>query len=176
MTQPIFKTAQQNGLPAVLFNGANSTYLATPANFASQSQPFTIFIVFKDRDSTGSIPIGPAGGGSDFRWIRQAYGVYDISAGGAGSGPVEPVTDNNSHILMLVFNGLNSKWRQDGGAVTAFSSSPGPNPINSISLGAYQSNLANATITCGEVIFYSGDQSVNAATIFDYLDGRWGVY
>jgi hypothetical protein len=176
MTQPIFKTAQQNGLPAVLFNGANSTYLATPANFASQSQPFTIFIVFKDRDSTGSIPIGPAGGGSDFRWIRQAYGVYDISAGGAGSGPVEPVTDNNWHILMLVFNGLNSKWRQDGGAVTAFSSSPGPNPINSISLGAYQSNLANATITCGEVIFYSGDQSVNAATIFDYLDGRWGVY
>jgi len=175
MTQPIFKTAQQNGLPAVLFNGANSTYLATPANFASQSQPFTIFIAFKDNDSTFSIPIGPSGG-SDIRWVHQAYGVYDISAGGAGSGPAEPVTDNNWHILMLVFNGSSSKWRQDGGSVTSFGGQTGSNSVNSISLGGYQSNIDNATIAVGEVILYSGDQSASADTIFSYLDSRWGVY
>jgi hypothetical protein len=28
----------------------------------------------------------------------------------------------------------------------------------------------------GELLFYSGDQSGNAAAIFGYLDGRWAVY
>jgi len=116
-TQPTFETSQQNGLPAVAFNGANATYLATSSTFTSQAQPFTIVLVFKDGDGANfTIPIGSIAGGTSYEWSDQGGGYYDIVAGNNQTRSPHPLaTDGNWHIMMVVFSDSSSKFKLDNG-------------------------------------------------------------
>jgi hypothetical protein len=173
--QPIFKTAQQNGLPAVLFDGVSS-YLTNGNSFPVASQPLTIFLVYKytgPENNFQNVFIGNIY--SKTSWF---VGIYEsnvaVYAGGSGSAAVR--ADPNWHMIMFVVNGSNSIYRIDGGTDTPVTGNPGTNGINSLEIGGqagYAWSLVNGYV--GEFLIYNGDQSTNETAIFNYLESRWAI-
>ena len=175
--QPIFQTAQQNGLPAVLFDGVsscltNGTYYWPPA-----CQPLTFFLVYRftGPENNGYMPAffgnAPSGGA----WWIGEYGTEIGSYFGNAITSGVP-SDPNWHILMYVINGANSKYRMDNGADTSILGSLGTNYINSLEVGGQATNTWTfANVYVGEILIYSGDQSTNESAIFSYLDSRWAI-
>lgn len=178
--QPTFQTAQQNGLPAVLFDGVSS-YLTNSTTYTpATSQPFTAFLVYKYNGPNGVWANAFVGGsfaggnGSWFLGVGTGAISFDLFETSISCYQADP----NWHIAMFVVNGTNSKYRLDRGIDTPGTGNPGTGFINSLEMGgtggsAQLWTLANAYL--GELLIYNGDQSANENAIFNYLDGRWAI-
>jgi hypothetical protein len=172
--QPIFQTAQQNGLPAVLFDGVSS-YLTTSRSFSAINQPLTVFIVYQyvgPLNGFQNIFVGNIPNNSSW-WVGNRQGSNAIYAAG-GNGSAFPI-DPNWHMIMFVVNGTNSIYRIDGGTNTPVTGNPGTGGITSLEIGGQAGRASLANVYLGETLIYNGDQSANEAAIFNYLESRWGI-
>jgi hypothetical protein len=171
--RPIFQTAQQNGLPAVLFDGATG-YLTNIAPFTIAQQPVTLFLVYQhvgpvtgmEHSFLGSTPHASSW------WVGDRQGTNVACAGTFGT--AVPV-DQFWHTIMYVMNGANSKYQIDGGAETPIAGNPGTDGIDSLEFGGQIGNEFLANLFMGEVLIYNGDQSANETAIYGYLHSRWTI-
>jgi hypothetical protein len=181
---PTWKANIQNGLPAVRFDGVSS-YMTNDEPFSSAAQPslspvqpMTIVMVFRDNSANGTqvfLDSFPLGGNSE---LERYSGPFTIYAGAGQSAGAGAPADSQWHIWMNLFNGGSSKYKIDSGPLTSYPSNPGGGqPISRFVLGLYpNSSTYFAGMDVGEVICLTGDQTANAAAIFNYLDARWKVY
>lgn len=159
----------------MLFDGV-SGFLTNGAPFPhAAAQPVTIFLVYSYigpentfiNDFIGSIR-------GETAWsMGNGSGYFTIYAGIGGSAfRIDP----SWHIMMLVLNGANSKYRIDGGTDIAVTGNPGTNSINTLEMGGQAENAYSlANVYLGELLICNGDQSTNESAIFNYLDSRWAI-
>jgi hypothetical protein len=191
--QPTFQTNQQNGLPAVLFDGVAS--FLTNSTFFNQPQPFTLVLVYKYLGPQQAYGASFIGNDQSYSWAvgaSQGYMEYYIQSESGVSRimyPVENPADAAWHILMIVFNGSNSLFRAAGfdaftgyGAFYGATNTPiagtlGGCPImGTLELGGQMGTNSLGNVLLGEVIIYDGDQgSTNGTNIFNYLGNRWNL-
>jgi hypothetical protein len=180
--QPQFVTNQQNGLPAVLFDG-KSSYLTNVVGWFTpgQSHPLTIFTVYKYLGTAGfgNAFVGSVPGQVSWSLGESSGFITVYSQGMSGTlgnlYPIEPVFDAAWHILMVVFKGSNSYFRVDGGTNTPIGGTMGSAGITSLELGGHTAGNSLANCLLGELIFDNGDQSSREAAIFTYLSSRWAI-
>ena len=170
--QPLYKTAIQNGLPVVRFDGVDD-FVAVDF---SLGQPTTVFVVAKFLDTALDTLIdGFAGANVNKRRLyRNASTTYTLFAGSGG--PVSAATTPEAfHSIGAVFNGASSEIRIDGGS--AATGNPGAGASTGITVGAVAgaaSDWANADIA--EVLLYNTALSTtDRQSVESYLRGRWNT-
>lgn len=158
--QPLFKTGILNGKPAYLFDGTNDgmTY-ANLATFQNQGA-VTIYIVYKKVSGTGNmsmfISTTPSGTGRISYYLTGGTGTQMASRrldAEAATVITGGVTDNNAHVVAMVFNYTSgqSRFFQDQNLV---------NVATMVSSGS-TTNTASTFQGLG----------FNAATSADYFNG-----
>jgi hypothetical protein len=168
--QPLYKAAIQNGLPGVLFDGANDSIDNTTLTV---SQPDTLFVVGKSLVTTAShnaidgittrqvVEIGPT----------SKWGMY------AGTAEVETATaaDLLAHTFSVVFNGASTTMRLDGTALTV-GSNPGAGALTGLRVGSFNNSLGNWNGYVFEVLLYTGALSTtDQQTVESYLRSKWAT-
>lgn len=173
--RPKLYNAVKNGKNIARFDGT-AAYLIT-ANFGSAiAQPYTMFVVFKSAEDTGSYWIVDGNSDANRGTIATNGSMIRFYAGGADwiFGPY--FGDLNWHILSVEFNGASSKYRLDGGTETTFSATPGAGGIQGICIGIDSSLDAVFTpMDFGEILIYTGSIA-DKTTHFSYLNTKWAVY
>lgn len=172
--RPLFKTAIQNGLPVVRFDGVDDV-MHTSAWPAPLAQPFTCYWVFRFRSLSGALQIFGNGitGPSDFAVLYANTGGFKIFAGGEGT---LVAADTSWHILRVRFYGVTTSYRIDG-AAEATPLSPGTSGPDGLTVGADFDDTDPAPVDVGEILYYSGIlPSTDDNDLFGYLNGRWAIY
>lgn len=174
--QPINKTAQQNGLAVVRFDGTDD-YLDT-TTFA-RSQPQTTFAVWKAVSLPANMTVyDSVSAANTGRLYRQAAASVNLRAY-AGGTPIETaITPFNGAfaIVATLWNGASSKMWVNGGA--GITGSPGAPQGTGIRLGAFGGGTPGgfANMDLGELFAYNSALSLaNIDTLGAYLGTRWGI-
>lgn len=173
--QPTYNTNVKNGKPTV--RSTSTKWLTN--SFASVSQPFTFVMVFRYNDGTANNETMIGGTNSvDFEFANRLSGPTWGAYAGNGSNFVNfGTSDNNWHAVILEINGASSKYAFDGAADSTMIQSPGPNAINSLSIGRDRTGGNPANVDFGEIIVRSGTYSAtDKANCFLYLNSRWAIY
>ena len=153
--RPVFKTGIQNGLPAVLFTSGDVSRLV--ANIADQSQPNTIFMVWKFVDTDNSILMDGIGAGDRQAFYVGADGKLSIYSGAFLLGPY---ANTDAHYGVALFNGANSFVNQDG---IVSSGEAGAHALTGITIGAdYTGTGLSADAYIMEIIVYDGNEDPTA--------------
>lgn len=172
---PTYKTAQKNGLPAVLFyNDGQNHYLATSNFSEALTQPFTVWVVFQLVESSPGDYIFVFDGvnsGNRAAFLRDGgTDKFDIFSG------IEFKTgtpDTNWHIAKCVFNGASSSLTIDNGSPAT--GDAGSQSLDALLLGINQSLSLNPRVMIGEVIIQN-TLPADSSGVFSYLNGRWAIY
>lgn len=176
--QPIYKTAQQNGLAVVRFDGTDDNLDTT--TFA-RAQPQTTFVVFKMLSSalanqTVYDSVSAANTGRLYR--QPAAGTPDMRAFAGGTPILTSFTsfDGVFGIMATIWSGASSKqWANGGAGVTG---SPGAPQGTGIRLGAFGGGAPGgyANMDLGEFFVYNSALSLaNINDMGSYLGTRWGI-
>jgi hypothetical protein len=148
--RPLYKTAIQNGLPVVRFDGAGD-FLQKVFTFA---QPAHIIVVGTYRTGYSSNAVIFDGGvagtihGALFRTSSTVMSLY------AGSTSCALTTTPQAwHCYASLFSNAASENRADGGA--AATGTAGSGPLGGITLGADAAGAQSGAVDIGEVIAFS---------------------
>jgi hypothetical protein len=171
-TRPLYKTAIQNGLPVVRFDGTDDYMIHTTLNV---SQPGTVFIVGKTLAGEGNTRFMDGETTGTDRWIfgtsstNADYQIY------AGTSVDTGTPDTAFHYFTVVFNGASSAGWVD--AVSLFASNLGAqNLASGITVGAGQNGDENLTGDIGELLLYDSELSApDRASVEAYLAAKWGL-
>jgi hypothetical protein len=169
VSQPLYKTAIQNGLPGILFDGSND-FMDAAGIVATQ--PNTSFVVVKSLVvTTGHNPIDGVsarqgvslGGAGGTNW--GAFAGADVESSTAG--------DTNPHVLSCTFNGASTELRLDGTLLT-LSGSPGTSGLNGLRIGSFNGTIGNWNGYVFEIVVYSVALSTaDRQTVESYLSNKW---
>jgi hypothetical protein len=110
--QPTYVTNALNGNPAIQFTAANSTYLGGPTNFATGTNSFAVFAVFKwtDTTSTGWVFNKSLNGGASGRILMGrnsstiTTGLTLYAADGLTTSFTDTYPANTYRILCFIYN------------------------------------------------------------------------
>lgn len=171
--RPTYKTAIQNGLPIVRFNGTSN--IMNNVLF-SLSQPTTVLMVVKQTSKTTSGRFIDGGNGSANRQIVDfgiTTGFFSIYA---GVSPAADSTDHSGafHVVTAIFNGTSSFGYIDG-AVIHNGVNAGTQGMNPIKVGG-DNTATFMTGDIGELLYYNSALSgTNRGNVEAYLKSKWGT-
>lgn len=174
--QPTTGAYTINGRNVIRFDGSND-WLANTTLPASQSQPWSVFIVAKASSSvtTGKALMNPYSGDNGAGFLETASGTRYVSAyfGSVGRGP--SITDTNANVFYFMASGASTIV----GANTTFSTV-------SAGTGTRGAGLLLGTNTVRNAEFFNGDMAeilfFNYALttgqrddVRSYLASKWGI-
>jgi hypothetical protein len=173
--RPLYKTAVQNGLPVMRFDGVDDYLQAT----FTLNQPTQLFVVYKIRTpSNGVIDFDGAIGLTALREdtvgglsVISVFGYEGIVYQGG-------VADGSFHLIEVVWDqvsGFNSSISMDGGPPDIGNAGSNTSP-GGVTMGAYNGGTLNAEIDVAEYILYSPPIAVgNAVLVMTYLKDKWAT-
>jgi len=171
-SKPTFKTAIQNGLPILRFDGV-ANKITTPA--LSLTEPNTVFLMGKQtsKATEGRFLDTPTGPGRQLLGLN-ASGFFDLYAGSAS---LNDSTDHSGAFIVLsaVFNGASTIGYLNG--TQAVSGNPGTG-YTSLSSALVGSDGGSSFLTgdMGEVLIYDSALSAgNRQSVESYLKTKWGT-
>lgn len=174
--QPVFRTNQVGGLPAVLFTAASTQSLDSGGWSATRPVPKTTFIVFKfNTGNIGNLFTGRAG---VYCYAGAGTGVLQIGAGAVGE-LNQSVTFDTWHVAGMVYNGassfvyLNSRTATAGGTTGTGVNSAFPG----IRFGT-NSNANGVWLDGAFAEFAAYDRALNGqevAAMMLYLGAKYGI-
>lgn len=173
-SQPLFKTAVKNGLPAIRFDGTDD-FLATAAWGVEQTQPYTIALAYALRATTVLKNFVDGINGS------KRCNISTTNSGGAAveiyCGANEPhvgTLDTSWHTLLIEVNGASTLYTFDTASEATVSSTPGAQNLSGLTLGcAFDGTSGPCNVDIGEVIVWSGALSGGDKTSAVSYIGRW---
>jgi len=133
-----------NGVRSLDFDRGPDEY---SVQFATVTQPTTIFIVVQYQDTNDHDVFGSANDGSPH--IFQAF-VFGNDRIFAGSSIADGSSDQNPHLFTLIFDGANSVMRKDGSQVA--SGDAGTNGLDGFRLGDSGDFSTHTNSLIGEVL------------------------
>jgi hypothetical protein len=169
--QPTYKTAIQNGLPVVRFDGVDDFMQATGVNVA---QPDTIFAVAK------TSTLGTFVNVLDGQTTRQAISKWNTDVLAVHGGTTDVVTSQawNSttfHLVSYIPNGASSQVWFDSASVT-LGSNPGTANLNLLNVGTYNTLTSFWNGDIAEILIYdTGLSTGNRTAVEDYLRTKWAT-
>jgi hypothetical protein len=169
--RPLLKTAYQNGLPAVLFDGVDDL-LSVAFTLA---QPAAIYVVGKVISTTNNQTF--VGGGSIDTGLVRAAGLFTLYTGSFVTGA--SLTVGTVYTFKGFFNGASSKSSLNGGSEST--GNPGANALGGITVGAPAPSgfalTALCNFACCELIAFSRALTSGEETLlFAYLRAKWAHY
>lgn len=167
--RPFYKTAIQNGLNIVRFDGATS--VMGPVAF-TLTQPWTLFAAIQV-DAYGANDRLFDALAVNNGTIYQSGGTPTINlyAQGGAAAANTSLTLGSWHVLTCVFNGASSLIRVDGANQTT--GNPGAADPGGITMGAQSGGGNQCDMDVGEVIIYNSAESVAANEAM--LAEKWGI-
>ncbi len=178
-SQPLYKTAIQNGLPVVRYDGVDDIMTATglPATLATNTLFMALvrrggvkdFISYNTAATNNGWRYG-ANTTTDFAFTLGAVAAYAVGAGDWNIGTFNILTGavtNNSTIAAKVNTATASV------AIGTMAGAP-----TRLTVGASAGSVSSfGQFDIGEVILYDGVLSAgNQALVQAYLNGRWAAY
>lgn len=166
-SNPSFDADGINGNAAVDFSLSN--YL--DVSFTSESQPNTIYIVFRfdSFDSGGNNILYDSVNGS-----AHAHGNDQTEyVAFAGDTILVGTVDTSNHISGVLWDGSSSTIRIDGSSLAV--GNAGTGGLDGFVLGRDRNSGNESEVTVGEVIIYPQDKSGIYADIESYLSDKWGI-
>lgn len=168
---PTYNTAQQNGLPGVLFDGATTglTMAAFGPTTLITNQPWTIFIVCKQTSITNTQCPLETNGNSVFATAGNSINGF------AGSSLGKAWTGTNANIATLIFNGASSSVQVNNGAAATGTMGTSPfSPEFNMGFQHGGSNWFNGYIF--EMVICKGALSAADCTAITHALGtKWNI-
>jgi hypothetical protein len=174
--RPLYILDGQNGLPILRFDGDDDNMICEIATFGTISQPTTVFFVFKLYVSApaNQYPFSSrSGAASQHIGIRisGAFGdKWSLESGGSFLSN-DHAPDTSWHIHTAQFNNLNSVYRIDG--ANEVTGATGTEDMSGLVIGSSAADVNETQIDVGEIIIYSGLESVAANEAG--LMTKWGI-
>ena len=171
--KPIFKTNIVNGLPAVLFNGANAQVMVTPNAIAAST--INIFSVVNSSTASALI-IGHSINNTQFTCNSAGTNAIRTYDGiGSGNGTSTILTQNNSTFRMLgvMMQSSNNTFIENGASRGTVSKPVATTYYNSIGGFAFNQYLSGYI---AEILVYTSILSLlDIAQINKYLCNKYGL-
>lgn len=174
--QPLYKTAIQNGLPVVRFDGFDDR-LKVFAPVTTNVTTFEIFLVSKANAATADrIPlhIGVSTNGMGIAQYTATTGKKGFYLGGTGYTDASAAADTSWHLWLLRRTG-GTTTLYDGGTAIASSASAPVVPTTYTLLGNYTNSAAAAGCDIGEALVYEGLSTSDVNSTANYLANKWGL-
>lgn len=173
---PLYKTAVQNGLSVVRFDGADDR-LKVFAPVTTNVTTFEIFLVSKTNNATTErlpLHIGISTNGMGIAQYTWTTGRKGFLLGGVAWVDAADSGDTSWHLWLLRRTG-GTTTLYDGGVDIASSASTPATPTTYTLLGNYTNSAAAASCDIGEALVYEGlsDSDVNSTA--NYLANKWGL-
>jgi concanavalin A-like lectin/glucanase superfamily protein len=161
-----------NGLPAVWFNGSNTSMTAT---VSSQVQPVTLIAVVSGATSLSSGPclIATNAGSGDILAATNTVWFYNAGNGVVGGGPTP---NSGTHQVAGVFNhaGASSLTVDGSTSTTADPGAIAPGPNCTIGATGGGGGFLNGALC--EIIYYPfALSSTDIGSVASYLSPKWGT-
>ena len=169
-TRPLYKTAIQNGLPVVRFDGSND-FLSIVSTLGISAQPLTVACVWKMANANQQ---------AIFQSSLTNTAVYINAVGDlemiAGTGRSTAITKGAWRNTLNIFNGASSLFSIDG--TTSTPASPGTNsPTGTLYVGSANGGASywlNGDM--GELLFLNTSPSTDDRQKLEgYLAWKWGL-
>ena len=170
--KPVYRTAQQNSLPAVDFTQSSTDRWLTTTTFGTLTQPYEIWVVGK------LVAINAYAAFYDGLTINNRaafmgdsfphWNVY------AGTEATTGTPNTNWHIFRIVYNGSSSILTIDNGTPIT-SMAPGSNSFVGMTLGELYNQSLVSNVIIGEMFVLNAVYGT-PASIWTYLNGRWAIY
>lgn len=176
-TRPLLKTAIQNGLPAVLFDGTDD-FLQSPTPWAGIDQPITIAIVASMTSGGGRFYFDGVGSSNRvaFGDSLVASGSHEVFGGvdAVGAAQAKPTGMN---LWTVVLNGTSSSVRKNRAAFASGATNIGTQQWVGMTLGANQGAVASflAGYVCELVAVVGTLTTDERDDLEDYLQARWAT-
>lgn len=176
--KPIYKTAIQNGLAVVRFDGSNDVMAATLG--ADIAQPITAYIVAKLTTASGQRRLldSPNRMLFDANFGAAAGSQYSFYVNGAaGSDNADGTADTSIHLFTIIWNGASSNFWIDAALATTSYDMGTTNSGTTIYVGA-EDAAGNRSIAGDyhELLLYSGaHDSTQRGNVETYLNNKWAV-
>lgn len=186
--EPIFKTALQNGLPGVRFNGTTQEFRANamPPYLVGDDIPMIWAMAFRNNktlqagiwfqeykgDGGAEWSLRGEIDGSDRYYVSRHDASIEKDAFVNYTGGVV-----NWHVVVLLFTGTTVSWYHDGTLQTPSAQDLDTATIDSSSDRFYIGRDAGGVYfggDMGEILIFNS-ASVSPATIYTYLKGRWNT-
>ena len=175
--RPLYKTSVLNGLPALLFDGADDR-MDTADDVLALSQPLTIGIVLINRnafDFFETVFDSATAADRATSWVQSGTLEYRLFAG-SDSGTTHIAALDTPYILQWAFDGASSEVRRNGEVSSGFD--PGSQGLPELRLGANH-NLG-AVFFDGHILeawLVSGHLSTsNQALLENYANAKYGIF
>lgn len=168
--QPLYKTAIQNGLPVVRFDGVDDFLRVAFA----LNQPVWAMIVAAYRVSGGTNPTLVDGGaaGNTGRIYYDGVGTITLNAGSNLGRVFNAVT---WAVYTILVNGASSQINVNGGIAPTNGAAGAGNP-GGFTLGATGGGLQPGTVDIAEYAYYSAAPSAaDQMALVAYARARWGI-
>jgi hypothetical protein len=168
--RPLYKTAIQNGLPIVRFDGTDD-YLELAGSPTLGAQTYTVHMVAINRNTTSSLFTSV--GGNQWRCGRWGSdGKSAMSANSLLQGTSGDISVNTAHQLTYVFAGASSKVYVNG--VERASGNAGTRSLDRLYLARYfdGASFSVAQVDLGEVLIRIG---VRDTATEAYLKAKWAT-
>jgi hypothetical protein len=189
--KPTYKTNQQNGLPALSFDGGdNLSCDAVAAYFTGEDKPGSCIAVVKRAVTNANhwaVTLGPNAPGGVARYFLCAYSSSDAERcerkDDAETNAVQLAAlgvSTDAHILSVVYGAQTlSVWANNTNKVNAAASNVGVATLDNFNVGCWLTNTSiqgshNGLI--GEIlVFKSALSDADRQRIQSYLSAKWGI-
>lgn len=174
LKRPLYRTAIQNGLGIVRFNGVNSWMSATFAG--TQTQPFSVLVVFKNNaDDSGFVVNGIANNPDRYQiyWGGSGLSIY----AGSGIETISPGFALSWRIVLVEFDGSNTYFTVNGGSRTQVSTDPGTGDATGLTIGISFAETNPASQDVGEIVFWNRALgSADASIAMSIANAKWSIF
>lgn len=174
--QPLYKTAIQNGLSVVRFDGIDDR-LKVFAPVTTNITTFEIFLVSKTNTATTErlpLHIGISTNGMGIAQYTWTTGRKGFLLGGVAWVDAADSGDTSWHLWLLRRTG-GTTTLYDGGVDIASSASAPVAPTTYTLLGNYTNSAAAASCDIGEALVYEGLSTSDVNSTANYLANKWGL-
>lgn len=172
--QPLYKTNQVNGQPAVLFDGIDD-FLQT--GVFTLSHPCSVFIVVKQVTWTSGDRIHEGRSAASTLTFRQTSATPQVQMVGTNSGTtvVGPAIGAWG-LVTEIWDAAASSIAINGGVDTVFDMGVAKTP-NGITLGSSHAGISNGNVSIAEFLVYDTALSApNQALVKAYLNTKYALF
>lgn len=170
--KPLYKTAIQNSLPMVLFDGADDYLRRATFTGGTLSQPITMFIVCKVVSYVASSVIVDSASTTSRLALREISANWSMFAGTTLSSSTA-INTTTAHLLELTDNGVSSTLALDGTIIAT--GDAGAHTMIGLTLGANATPGSYAPVYIGEIGVFAPIPTGDLANIRSYLKAKWGT-
>lgn len=168
--QPLYKTAIQNSLPIVRFDGTDDTMKVA----FTLNQPEHVFAVVKITSTSASKYLWDGGAVGDVMVLYQSLSAGNLRQyAGTNGASLTGISWATFHQVSALYNGASSEIRLDAAATAT---SVGAANAGGLAVGSNFGGTNNSAIDVAEILVYSAALSAtDKGRVEAYLKSKWGT-